>query len=481
MRQGAIISGKYHILRKIGEGGMGSVWVARNEMTDREFAIKFMSAELAQSHALTARFLQEAKVAGRLRHPSLLEIFDAGVAEEFGGAPFLVMELLDGIALDAAIAKAHRLPVGIALEVMCTVARAMSVVHDKGIIHRDLKPANVFMHRPGTGAILPKVLDFGISKVTANDGTMKPTGLTQTGHVLGSPIYMSPEQASSDKTIDARSDVHALGVLLWECLVGLPPFRGESYNSLVVEIMVNERPRLESVMPEAPKPLADIVARAFALHREDRFQTARDLAAALDQEMDRLGHRPVLDSRDGASHFFALLGRTDGITAAAASSTTSAHAIPARSELAAPPVPRGGPLSSAPNLAIEQSSTRVPRSPWLIPLGIGATSVFVVVAATLAWRWMAPPAPAPIVQEPALSSPPPAVTEDAAATTPSSTAIELAPGASSSAPTTSAAPPHVTVPSVPAPTPSRTTTPSTPTPAKSARPPAHHGVEDDGL
>lgn len=484
MREGAIVSDKYKLLRKIGEGGMGSVWVARNEITEREFAIKFMSAELAYSESLTTRFLQEAKVAGRLRHPSLLEIFDAGVASELGDAPFLVMELLDGIPLDVAIQKAGRLPVGVAVEIMSTVSQAMALVHDKGIVHRDLKPANVFMHRPGTGAIVPKVLDFGISKVTTDEGPIKPSGLTQTGHVLGSPVYMSPEQARSDKSIDARSDVHALGVMLWECLVGRPPFGADNYNTLVVEIMVGERPRLEDALPEASPSLAKIVARAFAVKREERYQSALAMADALDEEMRRMGHVRVLETRRGAEAFFALLSqatvqRAPGV----GSSTTSGQAVPAGSAVTLrsdPPKPN--PVSTADTVAVQGAGSLPPPSlqarpaapesrAKLVPLAIGGLALVLIAAAAAIWGLSGPQEKAASDLAPAADSAP------AVATTVEVPSVHVeeppvaVPAVSESA-APSASPPPVTPPVRVAP--AKTTKPA---PSK----PVHHGVDDDGL
>jgi serine/threonine-protein kinase len=486
MREGLIVSDKYKLLRKIGEGGMGSVWIARNEITEREFAIKFMSAELAYSESLTARFLQEAKLAGRLRHPSLLEIFDAGIAPELENAPFLVMELLDGIPLDEALQKAGRLPAGFAIELMSTVTQAMAVVHDKGIVHRDLKPANVFMHKPGTGAIVPKVLDFGISKVTTDDGSMKPSGLTQTGHVLGSPTYMSPEQARSDKSIDARSDIHALGVMLWECLVGRPPFGADNYNTLVVEIMVGERPRLEDVLPEVSPSLAKIVARAFAMKREDRYQSALAMADALDEEMRRMGHVRVLETRKGAEEFFSLLSQTPAERVPApGSTTTSGHAVPAGSAATMRSDPlQMNPVSTADTVALQgsgslpppslQARPAVPKaSAKFVPFAIGGLALALIAAAAALWALSGSkqeratdPAPvadsAPLVAAP-VEVPSAPVEEPIAVPSVSESAVASAP------------PPPVKVPVVAAPP--RTTKPSPP----ATRKPAHHAVDDDGL
>ncbi len=488
MREGLIVSDKYKLLRKIGEGGMGSVWVARNEITEREFAIKFMNAELAYSESLTTRFLQEAKLAGRLRHPSLLEIFDAGVAPELADAPFLVMELLDGIPLDDAIQKAGRLPVGVAIEIMSTVTQAMAVVHDKGIVHRDLKPANVFMHKPGTGAIVPKVLDFGISKVTTTeDSPMKPSGLTQTGHVLGSPTYMSPEQARSDKSIDARSDVHALGVMLWECLVGRPPFGADNYNTLVVEIMVGERPRLEHALPGVSPSLAKIVARAFAVKREERYQSALAMADALDEEMRSMGHVRVLETRRGAEAFFGLLSRaTAEREPVSGSTTTSGHAVPAGSAVTLRSDPlQVNPVSTADTVALQGAGSlpapsRQARPPVaesrakLVPLAIGGLALVLIAAAAAFWGLSGSKQERATDPAPVADSVPVVAAPVDVASAPVGDPIAAVPSASESAAPSASLPP---VKALVVAAPPRTTKPvPTSTPK-----PTHHGVDDDGL
>jgi len=291
---GGLLAGKYRVIKKLGEGAMGSVWLAKNEVTDREFAIKVLLPQAAASSNALARFLREAKVCGTLRHPSILEIYDAGEAAELGGAPYLVMERLDGAALDVVLRQTGPLAARLAVDILVQIARGLQLAHAKGIVHRDLKPANVYLHSPGTGALVPKVLDFGISKVL--DQTSPEVALTHTSAILGSPIYMSPEQMGAGTVFDARSDVHALGILLWECLTGRPPFAATSYNLLVVEIIQGPRPRLRDRLPSASKDLARIVERAFAIDPRSRFASAADFADALEVELKSLGG-DVLSSR----------------------------------------------------------------------------------------------------------------------------------------------------------------------------------------
>ena len=333
LRAGVVIAGKYRVVKKLGEGAMGSVWLAKNETTDREFAIKVLLPDAAAAPDALARFFREAKVCGGLRHPSILEIYDAGPAPELGGAPFLVMERLDGAPLDVVVRQRGALGQHLAIDIVAQIARGLELAHAKSIIHRDLKPANVFLHRPGTGALVPKVLDFGISKMI--DPASPQIALTNTSAILGSPLYMSPEQMDAGKGLDARSDVHALGLLLWECLVGKPAFAATSYNNLVVEIMTGPRPKLRDVMPSASEALAMIVERAFAIDRESRFASAAALADALDAELARLGGG-VLGTRTAAADLLRGLDLDSKLPPPMHGSTTEPLSIDAHSSASSP-------------------------------------------------------------------------------------------------------------------------------------------------
>jgi serine/threonine-protein kinase len=191
------------------------------------------------------------------------------------------------------------------------VCSSLAEAHGLGIVHRDLKPANVFLHRPGTGALVPKVLDFGISKIASSGAPELAGGLTQTGAILGSPLYMSPEQAASDKSIDGRSDLHALGVVMWECLVGQPPFNGDTYNNLVVQIITGERPRLVDALPSLPEPVCQVVDRAMARKREDRFQRAEEMAEAIEAALVGMPGTSVTARTSAAELFSRVLPSVD--------------------------------------------------------------------------------------------------------------------------------------------------------------------------
>jgi serine/threonine-protein kinase len=397
MRQDALVAGKYRLLRQIGAGGMGSVWLARNEVTERQFAIKFLHAGATSDEVVLARFLQEARVSGRLRHPSIVEILDAGTAPELEGAPFLVMELLDGLSLDQLVQRMGRLPSRLAVEIVLEIARAVAVAHEKGIVHRDLKPANIFLHRPGTGGVLPKVLDFGISKFQKTPTSVVTTGLTQTGALLGSPRYMSPEQAMSDKSIDGRSDVHALGVVLWECLVGAPPFDADTYNNLVVQIITGDRPALRSKVPDVSPSLEALVSRAMARRREDRFATVKELADALEAELARLGG-PTLAARTAAAQLFDVLPaeatgprapQPQGSTTGAVSAQSAARATSTTKRAVAVGLALlgGGALRASTALVVTRMTHRAPPS--------SSTAAAIAQPAPVVEAGVAPPPPEP--------------------------------------------------------------------------------------
>lgn len=278
MKPGDLISGKYRLLRPLGAGGMGSVWAARNELTHRDFAIKFLHTELAQNQEALQRFFQEARICGQLRHPAVVDVFDLGQAED--GAPYLVMELLEGEGLDTRLKAAGvLLPVEVA-EWMAFVARGLEEAHVHGVVHRDLKPGNVFLARLPTGELVPKILDFGVSKATGEKGADHIR--TVSGAVLGSPAYMSPEQARGEVEIDGRSDIWSMGVILYESLTGQLPFKAANYNALMVAIMTQPHRPVHELAADVPPELAAVVDRALIKDRSLRIGQARELAERLE-------------------------------------------------------------------------------------------------------------------------------------------------------------------------------------------------------
>jgi serine/threonine protein kinase len=428
MNDGLLIGGKYRLRKPIGAGGMGQVWIARNEVTERDFAIKLLLPQAASSPQVVTRFIQEAKVSGRLRHPGILEIYDVGTATELHGAPFLVMELLHGVPLDAAIRSLRGLPVRFTLLVGIAVTRALRAAHDKGVVHRDLKPANVFLHRDESGAVIPKLLDFGISKLEPADGaTEESLGLTQTGALLGSPRFMSPEQVASQKDIDGRSDLHALGVLLWWCLLARSPFSATTFNTLMYEILADARPRLLDAKPDVPPGLDEIVSRAFARKREDRYRNAGEALAALEEELAKLGPGPSLESRAWVDE---LLDHVPAPPPAAAAlptappalgkdtTTHGAVSVSLKPDLdgaspAAGPVSPAASTSDGRSAGFVSASTKRRRTPLVVGVTLGGLvgGLAIAGAVVMAGRTHAAgPPPASIAPLPAAASPAPTET-----------------------------------------------------------------------
>ncbi|AKT36582.1 uncharacterized protein CMC5_007000 [Chondromyces crocatus] len=257
---------------------MGTVWAARNELTHRDFAIKVLLPELAQNREALQRFFQEARVCGQIRHPAVVDVFDVGQAED--GAPYIVMELLEGEGLDTRLKSAGALPPHEAAAWIAFVARGLEEAHVRGVVHRDLKPANVFLAEQPTGEIVPKILDFGVSKANGVRGVDHIRTLT--GAVLGSPAYMSPEQASGEEEIDGRSDLWSLGVMLYEALTARHPFEAPNYNALMVAILSKPHEPVRSLAPAVSPELAAVVDRALIKDRDQRIGQARELAERLE-------------------------------------------------------------------------------------------------------------------------------------------------------------------------------------------------------
>lgn len=282
--------GRYEIVSELGQGAMGVVYKATDPLIDRIVAIKTISLNLAQEEReeYEARFYQEAKAAGRLSHPNIVTIFDVGRS---GDIAYIAMEFLQGRELRDILNDGKLLPVDQALDIVAQVATGLAYAHDHDIVHRDVKPSNVMVGQDGH----VKITDFGIARM-ASAGVR-----TQTGMVLGSPKYMSPEQVTG-KVIDRRSDVFSLGVMLYEVLTGQPPFVGENVNAIMYQTL-NAIPAPPSTLnPAVPDMLNFIVAKALAKDVDVRYQDAMELANDLRACRDSLSRTAPASSRESYRH-----------------------------------------------------------------------------------------------------------------------------------------------------------------------------------
>ncbi|MES1184394.1 MAG: protein kinase [Myxococcales bacterium] len=273
-----LVAGKYRLSNLIGRGGMGSVWEGTHVTLGTHVAVKFIDSEYAESPEARNRFDNEARAAAKLRSKHVVEVYDHGVTDD--GRPFIVMEYLRGEPLDKRLDRVQRLPAKETARMLMQVCRALSKAHAAGIVHRDLKPENVFLvWDDEDGADVAKVVDFGIAKFT--DNQLGNSSATRTGSVLGTPYYMSPEQARGLRSVDYRSDLWSVGVIAYRCIIGTLPFEGEAVGDLLVKLCTAPLPVPSQVAPEVPPGFDAWFAKALTREPEGRFASASELAESL--------------------------------------------------------------------------------------------------------------------------------------------------------------------------------------------------------
>jgi len=277
------IDGKYRIVRLIGEGGMGAVYEGENTRIHRRVAIKVLHSGVAQSNDAVERFEREAQAAGRIGSEHIVEVLDLGNLPN--GDRYMVMEFLEGESLAERIASRGRLDARLTAELAVQLLEGLGAAHEAGIVHRDLKPDNVFLLASRRGKKdFVKIVDFGISKFSAMSGDFS---MTRTGVVMGTPYYMSPEQAKGDRTVDHRADLYAVGVILYEAVTGKVPFDADTFNELLFKIVLENPPPIQDKVREVDARFSEIVQKAMAKDRDQRYSTAAefqaDLIAYLDQ------------------------------------------------------------------------------------------------------------------------------------------------------------------------------------------------------
>ncbi|WP_437631905.1 cytochrome c peroxidase [Sorangium sp. So ce854] len=272
---------RYLILGLLGEGGMGAVYEARHLGTGRRVAVKVITSKLAQDEAVMARFEREARAAGAIDSEHIASVLDSG-RDRATGLPFLVMELLSGEDVDQLLRRLGPLPPELALCIVAQACMGLIKAHDARVLHRDIKPANLFLARRDGGELSVKLLDFGVAKIQADDSFEKHQELTATSNLIGSPIYMSPEQARNMKDVDGRTDLWSLGIVLFKMLAGRTPYRNSrGLGELIVAICSVPAPPIQSLAPWVPYEVGEIVHRALQIDRNARFQSAAEMLDAV--------------------------------------------------------------------------------------------------------------------------------------------------------------------------------------------------------
>jgi tRNA A-37 threonylcarbamoyl transferase component Bud32 len=293
---GSIVGGKYRVVRLLGQGGMGAVFEAENTVTGKRVAIKWMHPHLADNTEASQRFVREAQASARVRHPNVVDVYD--VVDENDGL-FLVMEFLEGESLSALMQR-EGTPLPYVMSLIIAAMRGVAATHREGVIHRDIKPDNIFLAREGDDRLVPKVLDFGISKVSGSS-----MSITNTGATLGTPLYMSVEQLSGVKDIDVRTDVYAFAVIVYQIVTGQPPFMAETFPVLITKIMTEEARDPRALRPDVPKSLARLITWAMAKDRSHRLPDMETFIRELEPFSTERGFRQQMTLAGGAIPFAA--------------------------------------------------------------------------------------------------------------------------------------------------------------------------------
>ena len=364
---GKVLEERYRIERKLGQGGMGAVYLGEHVLTKRKVAVKVLVAGLSGTPEVLARFVREAQSATAIGHPNIVEVLDMGrIPSGIPGDPgslYMVLEFLEGRDLWDLTEAEGVLPIGRAVRIVVQLADALHAAHEKGIVHRDVKPENVYLVKRGAEPDFVKVLDFGISKVTSDE----PGGrsMTHTGSILGTPYYLSPEQAHGRKDVDRRADIYAVGVVLFRILAGQFPFEADSFPMLIVKICTEPPPSPRSLRPDLPEALEQVILRCLDKAPERRFATAAELARALEP----FATIAALPERARMTDPMARTAAQTGPITALPSALAAASTPPTRAY-----EPSEAPRSSAVALPVEAPRRDAPSSvPTETPYGTAST------------------------------------------------------------------------------------------------------------
>jgi serine/threonine protein kinase len=341
---GQLISGKYRLARVLGDGGMGTVYEAHHEGLGTRVAIKVLHANLARRSGLVERFLREARVSAQIRSPNVVQVMDVDRTEQ--GDAYIVMELLEGEPLSGVLEREGRVPIATACDYTIQILEALEAAHALGVTHRDLKPENVFLTTVAGKPVL-KLIDFGIAKAQISEPNTR--SLTVAGVLMGTAEYMAPEQAYSADKADARSDLYAVGVMLYEMIAGQRPVQGEDGRIIALKVERGEVQPLVHAAPDTPRELAGLVHRAMAARPELRFPTATEMRHALE----------------------AVAGRAGLLGAAAGARKTGTLSPNVGAAVAAPPAPEPGTPQTQRAPPIYGMQT--PGSGFVPPVAVGAS------------------------------------------------------------------------------------------------------------
>jgi serine/threonine-protein kinase len=477
-RSGTLIADRYRLVKRLGAGGMGEVYKAVNEVVNREVAVKLLKPEYAKSPDVVQRVLREARAANEVKHPNVVDVLD--VATDAQGAPVIVQELLVGEDLANFLrARGVALSEQEVLDLMIPVCEAVGAAHRAGIMHRDLKLENVFLHRLPNGTIVPKVLDFGLSRHIGEDAISR---LTATGVAMGTPMYMSPEQVQGERDIDQRTDVWALGIMLYELTAGRLPFHGESLGAIFVKICTADPEPLRPLAPQVSDAYVAIVERCLRRERSARYPSAAELAADL------------LRLRQGAIPLDVPIAPNVTTTApsrSAAPLSQNSDAMGVAHTLASAPSNGLQPPAVVPSVDARMSSRSIGPTVSQVPppakrLGIVATTTLVTIGLVVAGAWFAsrpsavetPPAHSgrPVGRPPVAVPAPTAQTATAQTATAQTATAQTATAQTATAQTATA---PVPVPAVPVLDPS-TSTPVTPVPVSQTPSPSRLEAPETG-
>ena len=423
--EGDVLAGKFRIERVLGVGGMGMVVSAMHLHLDERVAIKFLLPEALSNGEAVARFGREARAAVKIKSEHVARVIDVGALET--GAPYMVMELLRGQDLSQVLRDTGALPIAVAVQYVLQGCEALAEAHAIGIVHRDLKPANLFLTARADGSPCIKVLDFGISKVSNPSGSGSDMGMTRTQSIMGSPLYMSPEQLASARDVDQRADIWAVGCVLYELVTGRVPFEAETMPQLCTLILHSEPPSPRSLRADVPEVLDQVILRCLRKDRNQRYNDVAALAADLAVFSPDLGPRSA-----------ARISRVLSSSGMSTTPLTSSN----------PAVQVAGSSTGA-----AWGTTQMARGSRAVWFGLGGVGVALVLGLLL-WKASASHSgPTPDASVATTSSKPPEElktaaaappasalpTADSAAPSPAETAAPAAPPASVAAPAASAA------------------------------------------